>query len=103
MAEQTQEIRKAYEVEKEARKGLEELNKAKNEFILASQHNLRTPITIAKGYVEETGLSLKGNDTAREYLDKTTGVLETLAKLVNGLIDVTDLKVGKEGFSKNKK
>ncbi|MDP2704945.1 MAG: histidine kinase N-terminal 7TM domain-containing protein [Patescibacteria group bacterium] len=100
--EQTKEIRTAYEVEKEARLQLEKLNEAKNEFILASQHNLRTPITIAKGYVEETESHLQDGKTVdlKEYLDKTKGVLETLSNLVNGLIDVTDLKVGREGFSK---
>lgn len=103
VAEQTKEVRAAYEVEKTARQKLEELHQAKNEFVLASQHNLRTPLTIAKGYVEEAKTHLKeGKTVNEEYLDKTTGVLDTLSKLVNGLVDVTDLKVGKEGFSKKK-
>ncbi|MDP2704782.1 MAG: hypothetical protein Q8O71_00035, partial [bacterium] len=102
VAEQTKEIRKAYEVEKEARVGLEKLNEAKNEFILASQHNLRTPITIAKGYVDEADLKTKETET-KTYLDKIGGVLSVLSDLVNGLIDVTQLEVGKIGFSKDKK
>jgi hypothetical protein len=36
------------------------------------------------------------------YVDKTTGVVDTMTDLVNGLVDATDLKVGKEGFSKEK-
>ncbi|MEK7180519.1 MAG: histidine kinase N-terminal 7TM domain-containing protein, partial [Patescibacteria group bacterium] len=51
--DQTKEIRTAYEVEKEARIKLEELDKEKNDFILAAQHNLRTPLTVARGYAQE--------------------------------------------------
>lgn len=100
VAEQTKEVRQAYEVEKQARAELEKLNEAKNEFILASQHNLRTPITIAKGYVEETESHLKDGKEIdlRSYLDKTKGALETMGQLVNGLIDVTSLEVGKGGM-----
>ncbi|MEK9201718.1 MAG: hypothetical protein AAB944_01990, partial [Patescibacteria group bacterium] len=49
--EQTAEIRTAYEVEKKARIELEELDKAKDQFILTTQHHLRTPITIIKGFL----------------------------------------------------
>ncbi len=105
--EQTKEIRTAYEVEKKARVELEELNHAKNDFILASQHNLRTPLTVANGYIEQIGIGIEKGDigSLHTYLDKTTGAMETMAKLVNGLIDVTDLKVGKGGLvekAKNK-
>ncbi|MFH1188808.1 MAG: hypothetical protein V1652_03120, partial [bacterium] len=43
--EQTAEIRKAYEVEKKARHDLEALDQAKTDFILTTQHHLRTPLT----------------------------------------------------------
>lgn len=102
VTEQTKEIREAYEVEKKARKELEELDKTKTDFILAAQHNLRTPLTIAKGNLEEvTQAKKEGREVdLNAHLERTTGVLETLSQLVNGLIDVTDLKVGKKGFSK---
>lgn len=100
--EQTKEIHTAYEVEREARLQLEKLNEAKNEFVLASQHNLRTPLTIVKGYIEGIDISLKEGKEVniQEYVDKTTGVIDTMSDLINGLIDVTELKVGREGFSK---
>ncbi|MEK7514473.1 MAG: histidine kinase N-terminal 7TM domain-containing protein [Patescibacteria group bacterium] len=104
VAEQTKEIRVAYEVEKKARVELEELDKTKTDFILAAQHNLRTPLTVAKGYVSEIDNSFKKGNTSdlENYLGKTTGALDTMGQLVNGLIDVTDLKVGKRGFTKEK-
>lgn len=100
--EQTKEIRQAYEVERKARTELQELDKAKNEFILASQHNLRTPLTITKGFVDEIGVHTEPlkNAELKTFVDKTKNSLDILAQLINGLIDVTDLKVGKEGFSK---
>ncbi|MEK9201598.1 MAG: histidine kinase N-terminal 7TM domain-containing protein, partial [Patescibacteria group bacterium] len=102
VAEQTKEIKVAYEVEKEARIKLEELDKTKTDFILAAQHNLRTPLTIAKGHLEEAEMATKEGRSVdfQAHLDKTAGVLDTLGKLVNGLIDITQLKVGKTGFSK---
>ena len=105
VAEQTIEVRKSYEVEKKARIELEELNHAKNDFVLASQHNLRTPLTITKGYVDEIGAKTQNlNDSElKTFIDKTKNSLDILAQLINGLIDVTDLKVGKEGFSKKEK
>jgi signal transduction histidine kinase len=105
VAEQTKEIRTAYEVEKTARVELQKLDDAKDEFILASQHNLRTPLTITKGYVDEIGVETEklGNVKLKTFIDKTKNSLDILAQLVNGLIDVTDLKVGKEGFTHDKK
>jgi len=50
--EQTKEIRRAYEVEKKARKDLERLNKTKDQFIMATQHHLRTPLTSMQGYLD---------------------------------------------------
>ncbi len=42
--EQTQEIRRAYDLEKFARRELEKLNDTKDQFIMITQHNIRTPI-----------------------------------------------------------
>lgn len=49
---QMEEVKRAYEVERVAREDLEELDEAKNQFILITQHNLRTPLTIIKGYTD---------------------------------------------------
>ncbi len=49
--EQTEEIKRAYEVEKRARAELERVDKAREQFMLTTQHHLRTPLTIIRGYV----------------------------------------------------
>jgi signal transduction histidine kinase len=100
VVEQTKEIRRAYEVEKTARVELQKLDDAKDEFILASQHNLRTPLTITKGYMDEIELrnNTLNDSELKTYVDKTKSSLEILTQLISGLIDVTDLKVGKGGL-----
>lgn len=53
VAEQTQEIRKALENEKQARKNLEKLNETKNQFVMITQHSIRSPLQNLKSAVEE--------------------------------------------------
>lgn len=50
--EQTKEIKNALLVEKQAHKDLIKLDEAKTNFMLVTQHHLRTPLTITAGYVE---------------------------------------------------
>ena len=50
--EQVLDVRRAYEIEKKARNELEKLNAEKDRFVLSTQHNLRTPLTIVKGFLE---------------------------------------------------
>jgi len=45
VAEQTADIQRAFETEKKARRDLEKLNDSKNQFIMITQHHLRTPVT----------------------------------------------------------
>ncbi|OGY60727.1 MAG: hypothetical protein A3H06_00120 [Candidatus Colwellbacteria bacterium RIFCSPLOWO2_12_FULL_44_13] len=99
--EQTKEIRAAYEVEKKARQKLEELDKAKDQFILTTQHNLRTPLTIIKGYVELVLSKKFGNFDAKvgDYINRVGQSTDRMSKLVNELLDVSQLKVGKSIFN----
>jgi len=98
VAAQTQEIRSAYEVEKKARIELEELDKAKDQFILTTQHHLRTPLTIVKGYVDSL-LNKPPKTTlaeSKDALNKTSVATGRLASLVNELLDISQMQVGKD-------
>jgi len=97
--EQTGEIKKAYEVEKKARVGLEDLDKAKTEFILTTQHHLRTPLTVIKGYSDSL---LKKPVTDEDYLPKVQDALrkinissERLMSLINQFLDISQMEAGK--------
>lgn len=97
VAEQTVEVKKAYEVEKKARVELEELDDAKDQFILTAQHHLRTPLTIVKGYAET--LAAKEPQVtigeSQEIIRKIVTASERLASLINELLDISQFQVGK--------
>ena len=101
VAEQTVEIRHAYEVEKKARIELEELDKAKDQFILTTQHHLRTPLTIIKGYLSVLGDDRNLSDTSRSNLEKVFNSTETLSKFINDLLQITEVRIeGKDNKEK---
>ncbi|MFH1188707.1 MAG: histidine kinase dimerization/phospho-acceptor domain-containing protein, partial [bacterium] len=69
--EQTKEIRRAYEVEKKARHDLEALDIAKTDFILTTQHHLRTPLTVIKGMLSMLqGKSTTLDEEQKKFLNK---------------------------------
>jgi signal transduction histidine kinase len=113
------EIERAYEVEKRAREELEKiaiqerklrekdeelvrelkkLDEAKNQFILITQHHLRTPLSIMKGYIS---MMLDGtygeiNEKLKKPLLNFQKSTEDLIKLVNEFLDISQLRVGGE-------
>ncbi len=96
--EQTKEIKTAYEVEKKARIELEELDKAKDQFILTTQHHLRTPLTIVKGFLQ-TVLARKLDKTSMAYLQKASDASERMSKLINEFLSISQMEVGKAIFN----
>ena len=91
--EQTHEIKRAYEVEKKARIELEELDKAKDQFILTTQHHLRTPLTIVKGYVQSLfGMPPeKTIGESKDVIEKAVRASDRLGNLINELLDVSEM------------
>ncbi len=94
--EQTKEIKQAYEIEKRANKDLLELDEAKTNFMLVTQHHLRTPLTITTGFLDLilsghfgkiskklSAAILKANDSVK----KEIGV-------VNDLLSVSSFQLG---------
>ena len=105
VAEQTVEVRKAYEVEKKARVELEELDKAKDQFILTTQHHLRTPLTIVKGYIgqllEKQSVGSIVTEETHSYLAKTDSAANRIVALINELLDISQMEVGKSILNKD--
>ena len=96
--EVTKKVQRAYEVEKRARKELNKLDEVKNQFIMASQHHLRTPLTSMRGYLE---LLLEGqygkiSPQVKEVLRRFNLSSERLIKIVNEFLDITQFQLGKE-------
>ncbi|MEK7180650.1 MAG: ATP-binding protein [Patescibacteria group bacterium] len=102
VAEQTIEIRKAYEVEKKARIELEELDKTKDQFILTTQHHLRTPLTIIKGFLDSVLFTEKNlSPQSRVSLTKVVNAADRMAGMVNDFLAVSQYEVGKLSLNKH--
>ncbi len=74
----------------------QELNKAKTDFVTLASHQLRTPLSIIKWYVdflinEDAG---EISDEQKKYLKEVYKSNERLIELVNALLDVSRIDVG---------
>lgn len=97
----TKEIKEAYEVEKKARKELERLDEAKTQFMMATQHHLRTPLTAIRGYLDLllTGSFGRISPRVKEALIKVQISGNRLIRIVNEFLDVSQFQLGKEVVS----
>ncbi len=82
---------------------LRKVDKLKNEFIAIASHNLRTPLTTLKGYLET--LTLPGADKLskkqKDILQKAQRSATTLTSLTEGLLDITSLETEGVKIEKN--
>jgi PAS domain S-box-containing protein len=78
------------------------LEKQKDQFIGIASHELKTPVTSIKGYVQvlEQVFEEDGNKGALSMLKKMEGQVDRLANLIKDLLDVTQIG---EGILKLKK
>ncbi|MCK5060006.1 MAG: hypothetical protein KAR00_02590 [Candidatus Pacebacteria bacterium] len=92
--EKKEKVYKAYEIEKEARIELEKLDRAKDNFLLTTQHHLRTPLTVVNGYLDVI-LGEEKNPKIHSYMVKATQGVKSMIELVNGFLNVSQLEIGK--------
>lgn len=83
-----------------ANKELKRLDEAKTEFLSIASHQLRTPLTAIKGYLSmiEEGIYGKVSDKVKETLHKVDSSNERLIRLVNSLLDISRLEMGRMEF-----
>ncbi len=74
--------------------------KTKDEFISMASHELKTPLTSIKGYMQMVERSFERDmkDEARKYLDRTRQQLEKLNILIDDLLDTSKIASGKLDF-----
>ena len=92
-----QDVRRAYEIEKKAKEQLEQLDKIKDQFLMTTQHNLRTPLTSIMGY---TDLLLNGdfgkqNKKTTEVIKKFQILTGGMIKMVNDFLDMAQFQLGR--------
>src|SRR3954469_22143069 len=71
------------------------LEKTKSDFVATASHELRSPLTSIKGFVELLSRSGDLPDREREFVDVILQSTDRLVELVNDLLDVARLEAGK--------
>jgi signal transduction histidine kinase/CheY-like chemotaxis protein len=71
------------------------LEKVKSDFVATASHELRSPLTSIKGFVELLGRSRGLGEREREFVDVILQSTDRLVDLVNDLLDVARLEAGK--------
>jgi len=101
--EMREKIKKAYDIEKKAREQIEELTEAKTQFIMATQHHLRTPLTSMIGFLDLLfgGTYGKVPVKIKQALLKFESSTKRLIRVVNELLDISQFQLGKEVVSLN--
>ncbi|MBI3626585.1 GAF domain-containing sensor histidine kinase [Candidatus Uhrbacteria bacterium] len=95
-----EEIRVANDNLAVANEKLKELDKTKSEFISIASHQLRTPLTIIKGYISliQEGQYGKISNPVAETLVKIMESGQRLIDLVNDLLDISRIESGRMVF-----
>jgi len=103
--EQTKEIKKAYEVEKQARQELEKTDEVKNQFLAIVNHHLRTPLTAISWYTDLlfSGKYGKISAKSKDILSKIKDSVSDGIKIVNDLLDVSQFQMGVDIVSQKSK
>ena len=71
------------------------LEKVKSDFVATASHELRSPLTSIKGFVELLGRSKTLGEREREFVEVILQSTDRLVDLVNDLLDVARLDAGK--------
>lgn len=91
IAEKTKDLRLA-------NKRLQSLNQLKDEFIAIASHELRSPLTSARGYLSfltESEFLKSIDEEYREYLARASHSVQSLNYLVNNILDVSRIEMKK--------
>ncbi len=71
----------------------------KDEFISIASHEMKTPLTTAKAYLQLMEMTLEENDDAYLYTKKATDAIERLNKLISELLDASKIQHGKLNYT----
>jgi len=71
------------------------VDRMKSDFVATASHELRSPLTSIKGFVELLGRSQALGTREREFVDVILQSTDRLVDLVNDLLDVARLEAGK--------
>jgi len=90
-----------YQEIKETNIKLEKLERLKSEFISIVSHELRTPLTSIKNSLDILSSPRCGavNDNSIKFIDMAKRNVQTLARIINDLLDLSKIEAGKMTYS----
>jgi len=71
-----------------------ELDALKSEFVSTVSHDLRSPLTLIRGYTTMLGMVGDLNEQQTAYVRKITKGIESMSRLVNNLLDLGRIEAG---------
>lgn len=71
-----------------------ELDALKSEFVATVSHDLRSPLTLLRGYATMLDLTADLNERQRQYLRQILQAVDSMAHLVNNLLDLGRIEAG---------
>jgi PAS domain S-box-containing protein len=76
------------------------IEEKKDEFISIASHEMKTPLTTAKAYLQMLELSLyENNEDANLYAKKASQSVNRLNELISELLDVSKIRLGKLNYT----
>ncbi len=84
---------------------LREIDRLKDEFISVASHEMRTPLTVIKGYAQILERRLKSSDSTKGLLDMARQILnqtQLLSSLTDRLLDMSRVQFGRLSLEKEK-
>lgn len=99
--EQTRALQSMQQVLVEEIEFRKQAERTKDEFISMASHELKTPLTSIKGYMQMVERSFERDlkDDAKKYLERTRQQLEKLNILIDDLLDTSKIASGKLEFN----
>jgi len=88
---------------RQANTKLKQLDETKDDFISMASHQLRTPLSVIKGYVKMVSMGDAGNvnKQQKEFLNQALISSENMVRLVTELLNVSRITSGKFTLEKN--
>jgi signal transduction histidine kinase len=97
IAKRTRELSEINKALEESHRKLQELDRAKSDFLLNVSHELRTPLTAIKGSVDNLldGITGHLSEPQRKYLIRIQANADRLVRLINDLLDLARIEEGR--------
>lgn len=92
--DRTKKLEKAYEEVAASKEEAEKANRAKSEFLANMSHEIRTPMNAVIGFSEILSKQIK-DPVQKDFIDSIRSSGKTLLGLINDILDLSKIEVGK--------